>query len=180
MAALQRRCVLLAGLACAGPSRALDEDPLEYQVKAAFVCRFGNYVEWPPRSLGGRAQPFRLGLLGSDAVLDELRRRAAGRSVAGRPIEVRPLQGPELPGGLHAVFVTRAMSSQAAAVVAAARHRPVLTITELDDSAAGGIINFVIVDDRVRFDIQLPAAQHSGLKVSARLLAVARRVEGKG
>lgn len=177
--ALRRRTLLLAGLAAAAPATAAEENLVEYQVKAAFVCKFGNYVEWPSQAAGGASEPFRVGVLGSDTVLEEFRRTAAAGSVGGRPIEVSQLLRPELPGGLHAVFVTRAMSEHAAAIAAAARGRPVLTITEFDAAPSAGMVNFVVVDDKVRFDILLPAAMQSGLKISARLLSVARRVEGR-
>lgn len=175
---LARRTLLLALAACASPGRA-EEDNVEYQVKAAFVCKFGNYIEWPAPPAAGPVEPFRIGVLGGDMVLEEFRRTAAAASVGGRPIEVRRLHKPELPEGLHAVFVSRAMAGHAGAVVAAARGRPLLTITELDGNPAGSMINFVVVDDKVRFDILLPPAAQSGLKISVRLLGVARRVEGK-
>ncbi|KQW51415.1 MULTISPECIES: YfiR family protein [unclassified Roseateles] len=181
-ALLARRKLLLAPLAALAaptPAPAAEENLVEYQVKAAFVCKFGNYVEWPAQVMGGAGDPFRIGLLGSEAVLEEFRRTAAASSVGGRPIEVHPLHRPELPDGLHAVFVTRAMSAHAAAIVAAARGRPVLTITELDATPSTGMVNFIVVNDKVRFDILLPAASQSGLKISARLLGVARRVEGR-
>jgi hypothetical protein len=187
-APLSRRPLALAllALACAGPARAgADDEALEYQVKAAFVCKFGNYVEWPEQALGAAGEPVRIGVLGGDAVLDEFRRSALAATVGGRPIEVRRLARAEgqLPEGLHIVFVTRAMSAQSPAVLAAARGRPILTVTELDTPAAAGtagIINFVVIDNKVRFDILLPLAAQGGLKISGRLLGVARRVEGRG
>lgn len=176
---LARRTLLLAALGAASAARAGDEDSVEYQVKAAFVCKFGNYIEWPPQAMGAAGEPFRIGVLGSELVQEEFRRTAAAASVGGRPVEVRRLARGELPEGLHAVFVARAMAAQAAAVIAAARGKPILTVTELDPGGAAGMINFVVVEDKVRFDILLPPALQSGLKISVRLLGVARRVEGR-
>jgi hypothetical protein len=181
---LDRRRLLLAALGAAGmagPVAASEDDggSVEYQVKAAFVCKFGNYVDWPPQALGAAGEPFRIGVLASSSVLDEFRRTATATSVAGRQIEVRKLARGEAPMGLHIVFVSRAMSALAAEVIAAVHGRPVLTITELDAGIATGMINFVVVDDKVRFDILLPAIAQSGLKISVRLLGVARRVEGR-
>jgi hypothetical protein len=183
-ALLDRRRLLLAALALAGSARravANDDEAgsVEYQVKAAFVCKFGNYVDWPPQALGAAAEPFRIGVLASSAVLEEFRRTAAATSIAGRQVEVRKLARGEAPVGLHIVFVSRAMSAHAAEVLAAVQGRPVLTITELDAGGTTGMINFVVVDDKVRFDILLPAITQSGLKISVRLLGVARRVEGR-
>ena len=177
-----RRALLLAGLGTAAGVRAADESSAEYQVKAAFVCKFGNYVEWPAHALGAASDPFRIGVLATSAVAEEFRRIAAATVVSWRHVEVRRLARGEAPEGVHVVFVSRGMSSVAGEVIAAAHGRPVLTVTELDPGAMTGIagmINFVLVDDKVRFDIQLPPALQSGLKISARLLGVARRVEGR-
>lgn len=176
---LPRRTLLLAALG-ARPGFAVDEgDLVEYQVKAAFICKFGNYIEWPAQALGPPGEPFRIGVLGSEVVLDEFRRTAPACSVAGHAVEVLRLSGPALPDDLRAVFVTRAQAAQAGAVLAAAQGRPVLTITEQEGGPAVGIINFVLVDAKVRFDILLPPAVQSGIKISVRLLGVARRVEAR-
>jgi hypothetical protein len=174
----RRRLLLLAALAGAGARAADDEGSAEYQVKAAFVCKFGNYIDWPPQALGAAGDPFRIGVLASAAVVDEFRRTAAAASVAGRQIEVRKLARGEAPDGLQMLFVSRAMSAHAAELLAAVQGRPVLTVTELDPGGTTGMINFVVVEDKVRFDILLPTLAQSGLKISVRLLSVARRVEG--
>ncbi|RZJ11279.1 MAG: YfiR family protein [Rubrivivax sp.] len=175
----RRRLLLLAALAGARVQAADDEGSAEYQVKAAFVCKFGNYVEWPAQALGRAGEPFRIGVLGSVAVVEALRRTAAVTEVAGRPVEVRRLSRGEAPDGLHVLFVSQAMAAAAPEAMAAVHGRPVLTVTELDPGGPTGMINFVIVDDKVRFDVQLLPATQSGLKISVRLLSVARRVEGK-
>ena len=180
---LARRTLLIAALAAtgaAGGAHAGEDDSLvEYQVKAAFVCKFGNYIDWPPQALGAAGEPFRIGVLASEAVVDEFRRTATASSVVGRPVEVRRLVRGEVPEGVHALFVSRGMVSYTPNLLAAVQGRPVLTVTEVDPGGAMGMINFVVVDDKVRFDILLPAATQSGLKISVRLLGVARRVEGK-
>ncbi|HEY8877150.1 MAG TPA: YfiR family protein [Roseateles sp.] len=179
-ASLVRCLLLLAMLAAAAAAPARDDDSLvEYQVKAAFVCKFGNYIDWPPPGLGAAGEPFRIGVLASEAVVEEFRRTASAALVAARPVEVRRLSRGEAPEGVHAIFVSRSMTAQLPALLAAVQGRPVLTVTELDPGAATGMINFVVVDDKVRFDILLPPATQSGLKISVRLLGVARRVEGR-
>ncbi|WP_457420739.1 YfiR family protein [Roseateles sp. P5_E7] len=177
---LARRSLLLAALAATGMARAGDDDGnAEYQVKAAFVCKFGNYVDWPAQTLGAAGEPFRIGVLASAAVMEEFRRTAVAASVAGHPVEVKRLARGEATEGLHVVFVSRVMSAQAGEMMAATHGRPVLTVTELDPGGAAGMINFVVVDDKVRFDVLLAPATQNGLKISARLLGVARRVEGR-
>jgi hypothetical protein len=176
-----RRQLLIALLGAAGVCRAVDDDDgnAEYQVKAAFVCRFGNYIEWPAQALGAAGEPFRIGVLATGAVVEEFRRSATAAVVAGHPVEVKRLAGGEAPAGVHALFVSRAMAAHAGEALAAVQGQPVLTVTELDPGDTTGMINFVAVDDRVRFDILLPPATQSGLRISARLLGVARRVEGR-
>lgn len=177
---LTRRTLLAALLATPAAGRAGDDEgSAEYQVKAAFVCKFGNYVEWPAQALGAAGEPFRIGVLSSSAVAEEFRRTVAAAFVAGRPVEVKRLARGDNLEGLHVVFVSRAMSAHAGDVLAAVQGRPVLTVTELDPGGTTGMINFVVVDDKVRFDILLQPATQSGLKISVRLLGVARRVEGR-
>lgn len=189
-APLARRTLLLVLWAAAAEACAAgDDDSVEYQVKAAFVCKFGNYVEWPAQSQAAAGEPLRIGVLGGDAIFDEFRRTAAAATVGGRPIEVHRVARAEglAPESLHIVFVARAMAAHAPAVLAAARGRPILTVTEFEppngtgnNNGSTGIINFVVVNSKVRFDILLPLALQSGLKISGRLLGVARRVEGRG
>ena len=175
---------LLALLAAAGGTwaAAADEEDasVEYQVKAAFVCKFANYVEWPPHALGGSQAPLRIGVLAGSSVVDAFRRTAATAGTAGgRALEVRPLARGEAVDGVHILFVSRAMSAEAPELLGALQGRPVLTVTELEPGGPAGMINFLVIDDKVRFDVLLAPATQSGLRISVRLLGVARRVEGR-
>jgi hypothetical protein len=151
----------------------------EPQIKATFICKFGNYVEWPPGAWGDDGT-FPIGAMAGDRGVAELVRAASGVTVNGRPIAVRKLSPGDPVDGLAIVFVAREHSAALTEALAPARGLPVLTVTEADvDGGAGGIVNFVVVDDKVRFDIALPAAEQSHLKISGRLLAVARKVIGR-
>ncbi|RZL35538.1 MAG: YfiR family protein, partial [Rubrivivax sp.] len=124
--------------------------------------------------------PLRIGVYASGPVLEAFRSTAAAAgSVSGHPLEVKRLARGEPAEGVHIVFLPRAMSASAGEVLSYVQGRPVLTVTELDPGGPAGMINFVVVDDKVRFDIVLPPATQSGLKISVRLLSVARRVEGR-
>src|SRR5712692_8428740 len=99
------------------------------------------------------------------------------RRVQGRPVAVRRLRRGESLAGLHMLFVGRSETGRLGEVLAAARGHAVLTVTESEDAiASGSMINFVAVDDKVRFDVALPPAERGQLKISSRLLAVARKV----
>lgn len=174
---LAAAAVLLAALSV-GRAWAQEGQAAEYRIKAAFLCKFGNYVEWPPAAFAGADSPFSIGVLGPQAVADEVTAAARGQLSNGRPIAVRRLAPGDPLDGLHVLFIARASGSRQAEALAAVKDKPVLTVTETD-SASVAVVNFLIVDEKVKFDISLPAAERSNLKVSARLLGVAREVAGR-
>ncbi len=175
--ALLRGLALGAALAFTAPAIPARAAPsvAEYRVKAAFLYKFLSYVEWPPGALASPGGAFVIGVVGPEAAVRELRRATAGQSVNGHAVSVRPLARGDTVADVHVLFLAGSDGDPPADTLAAARGRPVLTITE-SDIEAGAVINFVVVDDRVRFDIALPAADAHQLKISARLLNVARRV----
>jgi hypothetical protein len=150
----------------------------EYKVKAAFLYKFASYIEWPSEVFERPESPIVIGVAGADAMSDQLAQDVAGRSIGGRPVEVRKLRRGVPLSGLHVLFVGRS-DRGSSDVLASTKGRPVLTVTESEDAfALGSMINFVVIDDRVRFDVALREAEIANLKVSSRLLRVARRVLG--
>jgi hypothetical protein len=170
---------LAFALVAASPRVQADADTAaaEYRIKAAFLVKFLSFVEWPRPALEQPDAPFVIGVLGARTMADELGQAVAGRQIGGRPVQVRVLGRADAAAGLQVLFVGRGESARVPAIVAAAEGQPLLVVTESDDGlAAGGGINFVVVDDKVRFDIALRPIERAGLKISARLLAVARTV----
>jgi uncharacterized protein DUF4154 len=159
-------------------SRAQSEvQPPEYRIKAAFLYKFGGYIEWPERAFARADSPIAIGVMGADALADELAEIVAGRNVNGRPVSVRKLRAGDSIAGLHVLFIGRSDSGRLPEILAAAKGRPLLTVTESEQALdLGSVINFVVVDDKVRFDVALVPAEQGSLKISARLLAVARKV----
>ena len=166
-------------LACSSVLAAPDAGAApEHRVKAAFVFKFADYVEWPVGAFARADSPVVFGVLGGEGLADELARLTAGRTIGGRAVVVRKLAVGEAWTGLHVAFVGGDDAKALADALAAGTGRPVLTITEAPAGAAvAGMINFVVVADKVRFDVALPRAEAARLKISSRLLAVARRVE---
>lgn len=149
----------------------------EYRVKAAFIFKFGDYVEWPAEAFRSPDAPLVIGVVGADTIAEELARISAGRTVGGRSVTVRKLRHGEPLSGLHMIFIGRTSRAQLAAALVASKGQPALTIAEAEDGLRlGSMINFVIVSDKVRFDVALPPAVAGRLKISSRLLAVARKV----
>lgn len=173
------RGLFLAFLLLCPPAAAAEDagSVTESRVKAAYLYRFCEYVEWPETAFSGPASPLVIGILGNGRIVADLERTVAGRRVEGRSIEVRRLRTGDSIEGVHVLFIPRSQSRDLAAVLAEARTQSTLTITEWQDAGpAGGIINFIVIDDRVRFDIALEPARRSNLRISSRLLNVARNV----
>ena len=168
---------LAVASACAAHAQA--QGPSESTVKAAFLYKFAGYVEWPPAALPPEA-PLVIGVMAADEVLAELEKLVPGRQVNNRRINVRRVREGEPLRGVHVLFVGRA-EPNARAVLRAAQQQGVLAVTEVERGLeAGSSINFVTVEDRVGFEVSLDAAERSGLRISSRMLAVARRVLPKG
>ncbi|MGB5082450.1 MAG: YfiR family protein, partial [Burkholderiales bacterium] len=166
--------------AVVGPQAARADQPDEYRVKAAFLYKFGSYVEWPERSFARPDSPIAIGVMGADTLADELAQIVAGRNVNGRPVLVRKLRPGNSVAGLHVLFIGRTGRGRLAEILGAARSQALLTVTESDEALdLGSMINLVVVEDKVRFDVALPSSESGNLKISARLLGVARKVVPK-
>jgi len=149
--------------------------PLEHEVKAAFVFKFLSFVDWPPQSFAGAETPLAIGVLGADEVLAELGGIVADRSAQNRPVRVRALREGERPAGLHLVFVGRAAAAQ---IPRLAALPGVLVVSESEGALEqGAMVNFVRVDGRVRFEVAPEQAERRGLRISSRMLAVAQHVK---
>ncbi|MGW8391643.1 YfiR family protein [Pseudoduganella sp. HUAS MS19] len=149
---------------------------LERSVKAAFLYKFLGYMEFP----SDPGPTLVVGVLGADEVAAELAQIASGRSVGNRGISVRKLGEGDALAGLHLLFVGGAASLPEAALRAAEKNGTV-TVTEQDNGLQrGSVINFRLVDERVRFEVSLPAAERCNVRLSSRLLSVAYYVQKGG
>ena len=159
-------------------AHAADEDStLEQRVKAAFLYQFAGYVEWPPNAFAQAATPITIAVLGADTLAAELSQVVTGRTVGGRSVVVRRVKPGDPLAGVHILFIGRAEATRLSQLAQSAQPRAILTVTESDGALAqGSMINFVLVDRRVRFEVALDSAEKGGLKLSSRLLAVAQQV----
>jgi YfiR/HmsC-like len=166
-------CTLGAAVA-AGATESYSEDA----VKAAFLYRFTGYVDWPPQALSD--SQFTIAVLGADGVATELDRLLQNRVVQNRPAQVRSIKSIKELAGAQMLYIGASHRDDLRHIIAATAGRPVLIVTNEDGGLDGGsTVNFLLVDQRVRFEISLDAAQSSGLRVASELLAVAIRVRGK-
>ena len=149
------------------------------QVKAAYILKFGGYVDWPPSAFADDQAPLVVCVAGSDSIHDELRRIAVGRPVQRRRVEVRRVRTPAQAAGAHILFVGSDAWGDAPSWLQATRGKPIAVVTDAPRGLeAGALLAFVEIEHRVRFEASLRAAEQAHLQLSARLLAVAARVTG--
>lgn len=154
-----------------------EQANLEHRVKAAFLYKIAGYVEWPNSSFSRPDTPLTIGVVGSEPLAAELSQILTHRTAHNRPITVKRLKGSERLDGVHILFVGRTESAQLPNLVPKAQQHSILVVTESDGALAyGSVINFILSEGRVRFEISLDSARRSGLKLSSRLLAVAEQV----
>ncbi len=175
-------------LALSGGSRtcAQASPSLEYQVKAAFLYNFAKFVNWPPESFADQNAPILLGVIGDNAFAKLLTDVAAGKSVNGRPVVVKLFKEGQDLRSCQIVFVSSSEENDATQILEKLKESSVLTVGEAPGFIqAGGIINFFIEKNKVRLEINLAAASRARVKISAKLIAVARlaptnQSKGKG
>jgi hypothetical protein len=174
------KCVFIAALFCTQTASAQTSEQsnyLERQVKAAYLYKFASYVEWPEGVFAGSDSPLIIGVIGADAVADELDRIVAGHTANGRPITTRKLKHGDPLSGLHILFIGRIEKGHVVETLAEAKNQPLLTVTESEEAhALGSMINFVVSNDRLRFQVALTPVNISHLKISARMLTAAYKV----
>ena len=152
----------------------------EYEVKAAYVFNFANFVTWPASAFASPTSPVVIGVAGDGPLEEPLVRMIRGETINGRPVVVRRVARTDEMKPCHILFVGANESRQHARSLTELRNSPVLTVGEAEDFLiSGGMVRLVVTNNnRVVFDVNLDAASRAGVRLSARLLMVARRVFG--
>lgn len=148
----------------------------EDAVKAAYLYRFTQYIEWPEAAPSD--VPFTIAVLDAPGVAAELRRILPNHRIKNSAAQVREIARVQDMGSAQMLYIGSAQIDRVRNVVAALQARPVLVVTDAERGlAAGSVLNFVMLEHRVRFEVSLVAAGRSRLRISAELLGVATRVE---
>jgi hypothetical protein len=170
----RRRLLLAAGLALALPVGAQALPAVrESQVKAAFLHKFASFVEWPTTSFPRPDSPLRIAVVGDDNVWRDLDELARDRERDGRPVQVSRVAPGESLAGYHIVYL-RASSARIGDLLARVPEG-VLTVADSDGMhPRGSVLSFFYEDGRVRFGASQEAAVRQRLRLSSRLLTVAR------
>ena len=171
-------CLSFAGLSARG------QVAQEYDLKAAFLCKFGLFVEWPTNAFPDDKTPITIGVLGSDPFGKSLDEVVRDQIIQKRKLEVESYSSVE---GIikladeknricHILFVSQSESGKLDRIFAGLKGRHILTVGESDRFCQdGGIIQFVIVENKVRFIINQDAAKAAKIKLSATLLDLAEK-----
>lgn len=151
--------------------------PSEYLIKAGFTYNFAKLMQWPDRAFTQPDSPIVIGILGTDPFGNTLRDVLAGKNANGRSFVIKRLKfGAEFKD-CNILFVSASETAHLDEIFRAARGLPILTIGETPSFARrGGIINFVIEEDKIRFEVNVEAAKQADIAISSRLLTLAKIV----
>jgi hypothetical protein len=150
----------------------------EYELKAAMLYNLTYFVEWPPSAYPYSQAPTVLCILGRDPFGGTLESIASGRVVNGRLLVIRHPQNDKEANGCHVLYISSSERKSIAQILSTLKRASVLTVGEMAQFAAhGGMIQFSLEEKQVHFEINLQAASEADLKISSRLLVLARIVK---
>lgn len=153
----------------------------EYQVKAEMLFRIAEFVDWPSDSFFSPPRAFVIGIAGRDPFGAYLTNKARARKIHGTEVEIRKFGPDDSPETFHLVFIAREERGELASILKKIGNRPILSVADGESFSSEGVhIGFLLVDGRVRFNVNLDTATRSGLTIPAGLLRLAARVFKEG
>ncbi|HKX28007.1 MAG TPA: YfiR family protein [Blastocatellia bacterium] len=171
--------VILCLVLMSGSLYSQTQVPNEYQVKAAFIYNFAKFIEWPPGTFSSKEMPFILGVMGDEFISRTIEQAIQGKTVNGRQLQIKRLElGQELKI-CQVLYISSYEQRHLVQILESLRGSSTLTIGEMDRFIQqGGIINLVTEENRVLFEVNLEVAEQAQLKISSKLLVLARTVRG--
>src|SRR6266852_8070705 len=162
---------VLVGALCL---HAQQSKPSEYQVKAAYLYNFGRFVKWPPGLAAGKGDFFPVCVLGRDPFGPSLDSTLAGETLDGKPLAVKRISTARDAGECRILFISSTEENHLKEILVALDESSILTVSDMPAfSRRGGMIQFVLEGDKVRFEINLTKAETAKLTMSSELLKVA-------
>jgi hypothetical protein len=150
--------------------------PDEVSVKAAFLFNFAQFVDWPAGGTGS----FNFCVIGDDQMAEYLTLNLRNQSIGSRRSVVKSALATGELTSCNIIYVGRSSKKSAPVVMQAVAGKPILLVSEFPELGDRGMaINFFLDEERIRFEVHLGALEKAGLKVSSRLLNVARIAGGK-
>jgi hypothetical protein len=177
-AALIPTGLVLAFMLLAAAPRSLAQDSIEYSLKASFLYKFGSFVSWPKEAFASTTSPLVLCIAGQDNFGDVIDRAVADQLIETHPIEVKRIPVAYQNSPCHIMYIAGSPAQSVAEGVAAMRHTHTLTFTNSNqNTAAKGIVHFIVQENRLRFEIDDSLAAENGLVLSSKLLSLAVSVK---
>jgi len=164
----------LFGIPC---FNAQNSKPGEYEVKAAYLYNFGRFVEWPAKVSPTKENPLTVCVLGHDPFGPILDATLAGETINGASVVAKRISKIEDAANCHILFISSSEADQLKEILPALEKMSVLTVSDMPQFARrGGMIEFVLDGNKVRFEVNLAHAERVGLALSSQLLKIALRV----
>jgi len=174
------RLALVALLTATAPCTVDAQLSPEHNVKAAFVVNFAVFTEWPPTTFANTGDPLVIGVAGDEILRRTIEDFAKGKLFGGRAVKTRNIKNANDVAAIHLLFIGGLTSLGTADILRALDGLPVLTVGDTAGFCAdGGMIAFLLERDRIRFEIRFDATERAGLRVSSRVLALAKTIHGK-
>jgi hypothetical protein len=165
--------VLLLSFPCV---QAQEPKPTEYQLKAAFIYHFAQFVSWPATNSADTGSPFVIGVLGENPFGPVLEQAVHGKTLNEHPLMVKDIRSLTEANHVQILFISSSEKKRFQEIFAALADKSVLTVGEADTFLeSGGIINFVREGTKIHFQINEQAAKNAHLKISSKLLTLGIR-----
>ena len=159
-------CLLL--LCCMVPQAHAEPEnkPTQFEVEAAYLFNFGKFVGWP--SGAQPDSPFLICVIGQDPFGPVLDRTVASETLKNRPVQDKRISRPQDATGCSILYISSSESARLSKILSAIQEAPVLTVSDIPDFVQqGGMIQFVLREGRVRFEVNLAPTQRNGLAMSS-------------
>jgi hypothetical protein len=154
--------------------------PNEYQVKAAFLYNFARFIEWPAELFKEVPPPLVVGVLGEDPFGSTLDQSLNGKSINGRPLTIKRLKWGQNLRDCHLLFICSSEKKRLAQILESLKGASVVTVSDLSNFCQqGGMIGFTLEENKVRFVINRDVAEQAQLRISSKLLTLAKAVLGE-
>ena len=148
-----------------------------HKVKAQLLYRFTQYVVWPESAFENPDSPLKIGVVGNDKILDELEKNVSGKLIGEHPIEIVRGSMIDRDHDCHVVFVDKSKSDSTPKFIGSHRESAMLTVGDAADfTQVGGVIRLFEKDRKLRIEINVDAAERAQLKISSKLLSLAKIV----
>ena len=152
--------------------------PIEYRVKAAFLYQFFKFVEWPSQAFHATNQTICIGVVDGGPMANALQ-SVEGKEAKGRRVVIKRFKEPEELEFCHILFISSGMEDRMGEILDRLKGTSTLTVSDIDGFARrGGMINFITVENKIQFEINVEAAERAKLQISSHLLRLARIVSG--